>query len=166
MSLYIETKNGQPVNHPAFEENLLQAFGAIPEHWEAFVRLEKPIPTVYQVLDSQEPTYQKIDGVWTDVWALRDMTDAEKAIKQQSTRDAFNAREQATNWSAWILDEASCTMQPPITRPAPDEIKLNQGIFTFWCGAENNWKDTPARPTDGQYKFDFIAWQWVEIIGA
>ena len=92
------------------------------------------------------------------------LTDAEKAAKQQAVKDAFNAREQAENWSAWTLDEATCTMVPPIPRPEPDQAKMDQGIFTFWCGAENNWKDTPARPTDGgQYKFDFLAWQWVVV---
>lgn len=164
MNLYIETdSNGNPVNHPAFEDNLLQAFGSIPPHWKPFVRVERPTPTVYQILDSQEPTYKKIDGVWTDVWALRDMTDAEKAARQQEVRDSFNAREQASNWSTWVLDEATCTMQPPIPRPATDQTKLDARIFTFWCGADNNWKDTPPRPTDKQYKFDFFAWNWVEI---
>ena len=158
MNLYIETENGNPINHPAFEDNLLQAFGAIPAHWEPFNRVERPTLSIYQVLDSQESTYQKIDGVWTDVWSLRDMTSEEKSAKQQAVRDAFNTREQAENWSAWTLDEATCTMQPPI--PHPERI---EGVLVFWCGAENNWKDTPTKPTDGQYKFDFIAWQWVSI---
>ena len=162
MSLYIETKDGQPVNHPAFEDNLLQAFGNIPDHWEPFVRVERPATTVYQVLESEQPTYQKVDGVWTDVWTIRDMTDAEKAAKQQAMVRAFNDREYASNWSAWTLDEATCTMQPPIPRPEIDQTKLDARIMTFWCGADNNWKDTPARPVDGgQYKFDFLAWNWV-----
>ena len=162
MNLYIETNNGQTVNHPAFEENLIQAFGSIPEHWEAFVRVEKPIPSLYQFVDEQ-PTYQKINDVWTDVWNLRDMTAEEKSAKQQAVRDEFNTREQASNWSAWTLDEATCTMQPPIPRPVPDQAKLDAKIFTAWCGAENNWKDTPTKPTDGQYKFDFFAWTWVLV---
>ena len=164
MNLYIETENGQTKNNPAFEDNLLQAFGSIPDHWEAFTRVERPVPAVYQVLDSDEPTYQKIDGVWTDVWALRDMTAEEKTAKQQAVITAFNAREQASNWSAWTLDEATCKMQPPIPRPDPDQTKLDAKIFTYWCGAENNWKDTPAQPIDEyQYKFDFIAWNWVKV---
>ena len=164
MNLYIETdSNGNPINHPAFEDNLLQAFGAIPAHWEPFNRVERPTLSVYQMLDSQEPTYQKIDSVWTDVWALRDMTAEEKSAKQQAVRDDFNSREQASNWSAWTLDEATCTMQPPIPRPEPDQTKVDAKIFTFWCGAENNWKDTSTKPTDGQYKFDFIAWNWVKV---
>ena len=160
MKLYIETQNGQPINHPAFEDNLLQAFHEIPEHWEEFVRVERPVPAVYQALESEEPTYEKVDGVWTDVWALRDLTAEEKTAKQQAVIDAFNAREQAENWSAWTLDEATCTFQPPIPRPEPVEGKL-----VFWSGADNNWKEAPAHPNDGsQYKFDFLAWQWVQVV--
>ena len=164
MNLYIETdNNGNSVNHPAFEDNLIEAFGSILNHWETFVRIEPPTPMLYQILDSNKPTYQKINGVWTDVWSLRDMTAEEKSTKQQAMIDMFNAREQASNWSAWTLDEATCTMQPPIPRPDPDQTKLDANIFTYWCGMENNWKDTPVKPTDGQYKFDFIAWTWVLV---
>jgi hypothetical protein len=163
MNLYIETQDGQPVNHPAFEDNLMQAFGALPAHWEPFTRVERPAPGVYQLLESEEAVYAKVDGVWTDVWSVRDMTAEEKTAKQQAVITAFNTREQAENWSAWTLDEATCTMVPPIPRPEPDQTKLNQRIFTFWSGADTNWKDTPARP-EGDYKFDFIAWQWVEVV--
>lgn len=162
MNLYIETENGQIKNHPAFEDNLIQAFGAVPGHWEPFIRVERPTPGVYEVLESDNPTYEKVDGTWTDVWALRPMTNAEKTAKQQAVITAFNNREQAENWSAWTLDETTCTMIPPIQRPALDEANLSQRIFTFWCGADNNWKDTPVRP-EGDYKFDFLAWQWIEV---
>lgn len=158
MKLYIQIENGQPVNHPAFEDNLLQAFGSIPDHWEAFVRVERPVPGIYEVLENDEATYEKVNGVWTDVWMLRPMTDAEKTAKQQAVIDAFNSREQAENWSAWTLDEATCTMVPPIPRPDPVEGKI-----VFWCGADGNWKEAPARP-EGEYKFDFLAWQWVQVV--
>jgi hypothetical protein len=160
MNLYIKIENGQPVNHPAFEDNLTQAFGQVPADWEPFIRVERPTPGVYDVLESDTAVYQKVNGTWTDVWMLRPMTQAEKAAKQQQIIDAFRAREQAENWAAWTLDEATCTMVPPIPRPEPDQAKLDQRIFTFWCGAENNWKDTPVRP-DGNYKFDFLTWAWV-----
>ena len=164
MELYIKVENGQTVDHPAFAANLRQAFGEIPSNWQPFTRIERPIPGVYEVLDSDTPTYQKVDGVWKDVWALRAMTAAEKAAKQQAVKDAFAAREQASNWSSWVFDEAKCEMVPPIPRPEVDQSKIDQGIFTFWSGVDNNWKDTPARPNDNKtYKFDFIAWTWVEI---
>lgn len=164
MNLYIETdENGNFKNHPAFADNLIEAFGSIPPHWEPFVRVERPIPGVYEVLDSNEPTYQKVNGVWTDVWPLRDMTDSEKAAKQQAAKDLFNSRKQLSNWSAWTFDEATCTMLPPIPRPEPDFLKMQSGIHTFWSGADNNWKDTPARPSDDKnYKFDFFKWEWVD----
>lgn len=165
MNLYIETDaNGNTVNHPAFEDNLMQAFGKIPDHWQPFIRVERPVLSIYQVLDSEEPTYQKVNGAWTDVWALRDMTDIEKAAKQQTVKDAWAARDQASNWSAWVFDSATCQYNPPIPRPQFDQAKFDQGIFTMWCGAENNWKDAPAYPQDGKnYKFDFFAWSWVAV---
>jgi hypothetical protein len=159
MELYIQIQNGQTINHPAFGDNLRQAFGEIPENWEPFVRVEKPVAGVYEIFDSNDPSYQKVDGVWTDVWALRPMTAAEKAAKQKVVKDAWANQYQAANWSAWTFNEATCEYDPPIPRPDPVEGKI-----VFWCGAENNWKDAPAYPQDGkQYKFDFFAWAWVEL---
>jgi hypothetical protein len=157
MNLYIETENGVIKNHPAFEDNLIQAFGSVPAHWEPFTRVERPILGVYELMTTNEPTYEKVDGVWTDVWSLREMTAEEKTAKQQAVITAFNEREYASNWSAWTLDEATCMMVPPIPRPEPVEGKL-----VMWCGADSNWKEAPARP-EGEYKFDFIAWAWVAL---
>lgn len=163
MNCYIQVENGQPINHPAYESNLLHAFNSIPDTWELFVRVERPTLGIYEVLESDMPAYVKIEGCWTDVWSVRPMTDAEKTAKQQAAIDAFNDRAQAENWSSWVLDEATCMMQPPIPRPKPDEDKLNQRISTFWCGADNNWRDTPVRPVGNNYTFDFFAWEWIEV---
>ena len=160
MNLYIETENGVTKNHPAFEDNLMQAFGSIPAHWEPFTRVKRPVPSVYQILESDEAVYAKVNGVWTDVWAVREMTAEEKIAKQQAVVTAFNEREYASNWSTWTLDEVTCIMQPPIPRPDPVE-----GVTVFWCGADAKWKEAPAYPVDdNQYKFDFLAWQWVQIV--
>ena len=160
MNLYIETENGVTKNHPAFEHNLIQAFGSVPAHWEPFNRVGRPALTAYQVLEANESVYAKVDGVWSDVWAVRDLTAEEKTAKQQAVVTAFNSSEQAANWSTWTLNEATCEMVPPIPCPEKDQVKLDQRIFTFWCGADVNWKDTPIRP-EGAHKFDFFAWQWV-----
>jgi hypothetical protein len=157
MELHIQIENGQPINHPALDSNLIQAFGAIPANWEPFTRVESPTLNVYQTMDSDRSVYKKVDGVWTDVWPVREMTTEEKIAKQAEVREAFNTREQAANWSAWVLDEVTCTMQPPIQRPAPVEGKI-----VFWSGADANWKEAPSRP-EGDYKFDFFAWQWVAV---
>ena len=166
MNFYIEVENGQSKNHPAFENNLIEAFGSIPEHWEPFVRVAEPVLEQYQVFNDPKHAYQKVSGVWTDVWFVRDMTAEEVAAKQQAMRqeiiDAFNSHPQKENWSAWTFDEATFRMQPPTPRPAVDQAKVDAGIMTFWCGAENNWKDSPVYPIDDKdYYFDFFAWQWV-----
>ena len=157
MNLYIKTDgNGNTIDHPAFEDNLLQAFGSIPSEWEPFVRVERPIPTVYQVFASPEPTYQKVDGVWTDVWALRDMTDAEKVAKQQSAKDAWSALSDGDNFIAWTFDEATCTYVPPTPRPTDGNY--------FWQGTTNSWVIRPSYPDDGkQYKLDFATATWVLV---
>ena len=80
MNLYIETENGVTKNHPAFEENLRLAFGEIPAHWEPFTRVERPVLGVYQLMDPNEAVYTKVDGVWTDVWTVREMTAEEKHL--------------------------------------------------------------------------------------
>ena len=164
MNLYIQIDdNGNPINHPAFEDNLLQAFGNIPSNWKPFIRVERPQIGIYQKTNA-DPTYELINGVWMDVWAVRDMTEEEKENKRQRIRQEWEARPQAQNWSAWTLNESTLEFDPPIPRPEPDEAKLAAGIRTFWCGAENNWKDSPALPRDGKaYNFNFFEWTWVEV---
>jgi hypothetical protein len=156
MKLYIQTENGQTVNHPAFEDNLIAAFGGVPDHWKPFVRVDRPTIGVYEVLESEQPAYEMVDGVWTDVWTVRPMTDDEKAAAQQAVRDAWALIPNAFNFTAWVLDEATLRMVPPIPRP------VEEGKIFRWSGADNNWKEAPARPEgEGQYVFDFAEWAWV-----
>jgi hypothetical protein len=154
MKLYIQTENGQAVNHPAFEHNLIEAFGGVPDHWKPFVRVERPAIGIYEVLESELPAYQLVDGVWTDVWSVRPMTDEEKTAKQQAVIDAWALIPNAFNFTAWVLDEANLRMVPPIPRP------VEEGKIFRWSGADNNWKEAPAKP-EGQYVFDFAEWTWV-----
>jgi hypothetical protein len=166
MNLYIEIENDLPKNHPAFEDNLIQAFGLVPSNWEPFIRVERPTLMDYEVLESNDPIYTKVNGVWTDVWTVREMTAEEKEVVRQNiiknAKDLWAARPQVENWSAWIFNEETIKYEPPIPRPEPNQTNLDAKIYTYWCGADVNWKETPARP-EGEYKFDFIAWTWVAI---
>ena len=156
MNLYIETENGVTKNHPAFEDNLLQAFGSIPAHWEPFVRVARPVPDVYQVVAYDEPVYTKINGTWTDVWTLRDMTTEEKATKQQNLKDDWVALPDRDNYLAWAFDEATCTYQPPYPRPT--------NRLVFWQGTTNSWVDLPQYPNDDkQYKLDYASATWILV---
>jgi hypothetical protein len=144
MKLYIEVENGVVKNHPAMEDNLIQAFGSIPENWEPFVRVVRPTLTAYQVLESENPVYTKVDGVWTDVWTIREMTEEEKTVKQQAldSTTATQAVQQAVkdfwatlpnreNFSAWTFDEKTCQYLPPTPRPTEGDFR--------WDGATNSW---------------------------
>jgi len=162
MELFIRIKDGQPFRNPIMGDNFRQAFpdvdtNNLPPEFAKFERVEMPVIGVYQILVLPDPTYELVDGIYKDVWHIREMTAEEKSAKQQAVVTAFNSREQASNWSAWTLDEVTCTMQPPIPRPEPIE-----GVLVMWCGADNNWKEAPTRP-EGEYKFDFFAWDWVAL---
>jgi hypothetical protein len=158
MNLYIQIENGQPVNHPALESNLIEAFGGVPDHWKPFVRAQRPTLGVYEALESERPTYEMVDGVWTDVWTIRPMTDEEKAAARQAVRDAWAARFDASNFTAWVLDEETLRMVPPLPRP------VEEGTIFRWSGADNNWREQPAKPEgEGAYTFDYTQWVWTSI---
>jgi hypothetical protein len=104
-ALYIQIENGQPVNHPAYGGNLLQFYPSIPENWQPFKRIERPKPKIYQVV-AEQPTYEFVDDVWTDVWAIRDMTPEEK----QAKIDAVMA---LPHPDGWVFDEEICRWKDP-----------------------------------------------------
>jgi hypothetical protein len=161
MELYIQIRNGQPFEHPIFGDNFRQAFPDIdvnnlPPEFAKFERVERPRLGVYQVMIQDEPTYEFVDGVWKDVWHVRDMTAEEIAAKQQAAKDDWAALPNRDNFTAWTFDEATLKYVPPIPYP--------EGSFV-WDGAVNLWKEMPARPDDGKpYKWDRPSWSWVEVI--
>lgn len=82
MRLFIQLQDGQPIDHPIYEENMRQAYPDIdldnlPDNFIEFQRI--PIPTlgVYDVYEGV--TYQWVDGIVKDVHSVRPMTDEEKA---------------------------------------------------------------------------------------
>jgi len=155
MNLYIQIENGLPINHPAYDDNLIEAFGSIPSNWEPFVRVERPIPKIYEVLEDGDPTYQKINGVWTDVWPIRNMTQAEIDAKQQLVQNGWKNQRDASNYDAWTFDAEICKYVPPISKP-------DDGKDYFWQGTTNSWVVMPEYPTDGKnYQLDFATATWV-----
>ena len=71
-------ENGNAVNHPAFESNLLQAFpDGIPSNWELFEHAPGNNPP--RMWDILERKYEKTNGVWTNVAVYRPMDETEQA---------------------------------------------------------------------------------------
>jgi hypothetical protein len=163
MNLYIQIENGYPINHPALEDNLVSVFGKVPDDWEPFIRVTNPcLENNALVLLQETPEYQKISGVWTDVWFTRQKTEtellAEKQEKINAIKRVFVSRPYASNFAAWVFNEETEKYEPPIPRPT-------DGKFYRWSGPDNNWKEAEPFPQDGkQYYFDFDNWVNVEIV--
>ncbi len=132
MNLYIEIENGQPKNHPALEENLLQAFGAIPSHWMPFERIEKPQLEIYDVLDQEEPEYQLVDGIYKDVWMVHPMTAEEITAKKVATVAAWNNR-----FPSWVFNESECVFEPPTFYPQDDKSYYWDESIINWVEVNN-----------------------------
>jgi len=132
MKLYIQVENGQTVNHPAFEDNLIQAFGSIPSNWEPFDRIERPVPNVYEILVSDRPTYEKIDGRWKDIWVVRPMTAEEKTEKQNAVKQKWSQ----IGFASWVFDEDSCSFKPPVPRPTDGKNYRWDEPTTSWILVE------------------------------
>ena len=168
MNLFIQVEEGAPVNHPAFEQNLLEAFGYIPDNWEPFVRVKNPtFVDKTLTLTQAEPSYEKIDGIWQDVWHTRPKTEeelaaeraAEHAIRLKALQEAWAKHPYAHNFTAWVLNEEKIKYEPPVPRPEPD------GKLYRWHGPSNSWREAEPIPQDGKkYKFDFDNWVNVEIV--
>ena len=133
MKLYIETENNLPKNHPALEENLLQAFGVIPEHWMTFIRVEKPSIGVYEVYEGV--TYELINNSYTDMHHTRKMLDEEKLNKQNEVIGDWN-----NYFPSWIFNEEMCRFESPIPYP-------QDGKYYEWDESIINWVEVSNEQT-------------------
>jgi len=78
---YIQVdEQGNTINHPLMEENLIDIYpNGIPAQYQPFIRIPIPTPNVFQTVGNV-PSYEKINGVWQDVWPL--ISDLDEKITQ------------------------------------------------------------------------------------
>ena len=57
MALFIQIQNEQPVNHPVYDFNLIQAYGTIPQGWAMFNRIEQPDGLITNPFQTAQCTY-------------------------------------------------------------------------------------------------------------
>jgi hypothetical protein len=81
MNLYIKIENGQPVDHPAIEENLIHAFRSIPSNFAPFNRVQRPDNLLTSPFQIAQCTYTLMDDgiTWQDTWSAIQMTADEQA---------------------------------------------------------------------------------------
>lgn len=91
MRLFIRLQNGVPFEHPIMEDNFRQAFpdvdlNNLPDWVSPFHRFPAPVIGKYEV--NEGVTYEKINGVFTDIWHIRPMTEDEKqaAITEEARK--------------------------------------------------------------------------------
>lgn len=136
MELFIRIKDGQPFEHPIFGDNFRQAFPAVdtnnlPVEFARFVRVTPPAVGAYE--KNQTVSYQLVDGVYTDVFAVEQMTAEEVAAKQQGVKDVWAQH----GYASWVFDESTCTYQPPTPMPTDGKIYRWDEPTTSWIEVTN-----------------------------
>jgi hypothetical protein len=136
MELFIRIKDGQPFEHPIFGDNFRAAFpdvdtNNLPAEFARFVRVEAPEVGVYE--KNQTVSYQLVDGVYTDVFSVEQMTDEEIAAKQQFVKDAWAVR----GFTSWVFNAATCAFEAPTPRPTDNKFYRWDEPTTSWIEVTN-----------------------------
>lgn len=116
MRFFIRLENGQLIDHPIIEENMIQAFPEVdldnlPENFAEFVRVDVPAIGTYEIYEGS--SYQWVDGVVKDVHTIRPMTEKEKIEKQNLVKQRWSA----DGFASWVFNEDTCSFAPPIAHP-------------------------------------------------
>jgi hypothetical protein len=153
MNLYIRIKDGQPFEHPLFEDNVKQVWPDIdlnnlPPELAKFERVQPPVASAYEVLEGF--SYQLVDGIYKDVWHLRPMTDSEKQERNAKFMESFNAgkefllqkanksltsatdaqkpiwQDYITNLTNWVVEDIT-----NVNYPKPPKFDANGNLITI-----------------------------------
>ena len=83
MRCIIRIVDGQPFEHPIIVDNFIQAFpdidinAQLPDGFAWFERKYRPTLQEHEVFVNEHAHYEFDGTVWTDVWHVRDKTEAE-----------------------------------------------------------------------------------------
>jgi hypothetical protein len=143
--LFIKVVDGQPVDNPVYQSNLIQVYGYVPPEYQPFTRVQQNVtPLIYQNVTD---TYQDVNGQWQDVWVISEQTTEEKAattaqinangVAQQqqlitnantqiATLTAEGDTQGVETWQAYLVTLNAWTM-PPIN-PNWTQSTINYGF--------------------------------------
>ena len=125
MNLFIRIVDGNVFEHPIMEENFKQAFIGIdtenlPKGFAKFVRVEPPVLGVFEKYVGS--TYEFVDGVYTDIHHIVEISEEEKLAKIEEARKKLR--------SNWTLDEETLTPIIP-TKPVDGEYRWDEETLNW-----------------------------------
>lgn len=86
---YIKVVDNQPVDHPVLPANLIEAFGEVPSEYKLFWRTEKPELGMFEEWDTGAVQYGFVNGIWTDLWPKRLISQEKRQAIELETRQAI-----------------------------------------------------------------------------
>ena len=134
MALFLQIQNGQPVNHPVYDFNLIQAYGTIPQGWAMFNRVQQPEGLITSPFQTAQCTYSlSSDGVtWEDVWTAVTMSAEEQA--------ALIAKTEANP------PGPNVTLNTTTLQWIPNTSKPTDGQKYYWDWVTGAWVVIPSTP--------------------
>lgn len=138
-------KDGSPINHPYTQQSLFTKHPdwdfinkGVPPEYREFKRVQRPACGPYEYIDEDKgAVYQEIDGLYQDVWTVKQYTPEQKAISQKNVKDWWNRE---VGWTSWIYDPNKNQYDPP--KPYPDTV-----IHHVWDESKVEW--VPGQLQDG-----------------
>jgi hypothetical protein len=140
MKLFIQTRGGQPFEHPILADNFFQVFpdadeNNLPKGFAKFEKLEPPAIDTFEVIDGSFYEMQS-DGVVREIWAVRSMTEEERTnriqaeaaridgmvtfFKQAAEKEISQATGEALQtWQEYLTQLNAYTYTDPFTAAAP-----------------------------------------------
>jgi len=131
MQLFIRLQDGNPFEHPIFEDNFREAFPEVdtenlPPEFAKFIRVEPPSVGVYEVYEGV--TYERSGDVFTDVHHVRSMTQQEIESKQNEMKSMWAEH----GFPSWIFDESKCLFVSPVEKPDNNKLYRWDESTTSW----------------------------------
>lgn len=135
LELYIQIENGVAINHPILGDNLRQAFpemdtNNLPSNYAKFIRCPAPVLGPYEIYKGS--SYGIVNGEYTDIHIIEQVTDDEKQALQSIAKKRWN-----NVYPSWTFDEDICAFAPPIPYPS-------DGNLYTWNETDLRWENSPG----------------------
>jgi hypothetical protein len=148
-------ENGNCVNHPYIADNLRDCAIDPDGHpdYEPFVRVEfADSGVVPNLLQKPVVSYQKVNGVWTDVWSAEDLTGDElTAMQAEIAADVANFINTRVEQATELMNAATTDADKQVYQNFITTVQ-NFAITDFnipWTSI--NWPQLPKKDENGNW---------------